>query len=318
MEKGSSYGIKAGARIPHATPVKKKGESKERSAPSALFECKKAILSPASRVSFAAPVTHAILKGARLFVSAGAELFVYDVRDPANPTRLCIEAMKKPILAFDVARRLRTKEGGYLLGCVEGANLARLEFTAKPGEAAGFRPAVRQPISLDIKGTARARFIGSTYLLMASQRIAILDARDPSGFNLISDVRLKSAVNDAVMGGHFLFAGTDKGIETVDILNPEAPKMVGMCETDNPVESISTTGPLLLAHTGKGRTVILNSSAPVSLKVVGRYTKLHWMGWLTLEGDVGFSIGADKKQVILYQRQAVMADIKQLKRFSEQ
>jgi hypothetical protein len=42
------------------------------------------------------------------------------------------------------------------------------------------------------------------------------------------------------------------------------------------------------------------------------------MGWLTLEGDVGFSIGADKKQVILYQRQAVMADIKQLKRFSEQ
>jgi hypothetical protein len=216
-----------------------------------------------------------------------------------------------------VAKSLRTKEGGYLLGCVEGTSLARLEFTAKPGEAAGFRSVVRQPIHLDIKGTARARFIGSNYLVMGPQGIAILDARDPSGFKLTSDVRLKSAVNDAVMRCNFVFAGTDKGVETVNILNPEAPQMVGMFETDNPVGSLGTTGPLLMAHTGKDRIVILESGTPASLKVVGRYTKLSWTGWLTLEGDVGFSIGSERKQVILYQRQVVMADIKQLKRFSK-
>lgn len=317
MEKGSSYGIKAGARMPRSTPTKKKSQGKERSVPSAIFECRKAILSPASRISFTAPVTHAILRGSRLYVSAGAELCVYDVRDPVHPTRLCTETMKKPVIAFDVAKSLRTKEGGYLLGCVEGTSLARLEFTAKPGEAAGFRSVVRQPIHLDIKGTARARFIGSNYLVMGPQGIAILDARDPSGFKLISDVRLKSAVNDAVMRCHFVFAGTDKGVETVNILNPEAPQMVGMFETDNPVGSLGTTGPLLMAHTGKDRIVILESGTPASLKVVGRYTKLSWTGWLTLEGDVGFSIGSERKQVILYQRQVVMADIKQLKRFSK-
>lgn len=135
---------------------------------------------------------------------------------------------------------------------------------------------------------------------------------------MLSGVRLKSAVNDAVMRCHFVFAGTDNGVETVNIMNPAAPKMAGILETENPVECISTAGPLLLAHTGKGRTVILDTGAPASLKVAGRYSKLHWAGWLTLEGDVGFSIADGGKQVILYQRQAVMADIKQLRRFSEQ
>ena len=316
LERGRSYGIKAGARMPSRAPAGKEGPCTGRSGLTALFECRKAVLSPVSRISFAGPVTHAVLKGARLFVSTGAELCVYDVRNPASPVRLCAETMAGSILAFDVTRRARTKEGGYLLACVEGASLATLQFAAEPGKAAGFRPAVRHPISLDTKATTRARFAGSTCLVVRSHGIAILDARDPSAFTLIADARVKSAVTDAATKRHFVFAGTDTGVETIDVTRPGVPTTVGVFETEQPVERFSTMGPLLCAHTGKGRAVVLDAGEPSSLKVAGRYSRLHWPDWLTLEGDVGFSIADGGTEVLLYQRHAVMADMKQLRRFA--
>ncbi|MCK5176086.1 MAG: hypothetical protein KAQ92_00030 [Candidatus Aenigmarchaeota archaeon] len=317
LDKRQSYNFIANSEIKGRMPVSYSKKNKNQRIVKTLIECKKSVLIPAVRLLMKKPISHAVLLTNRLFIATGRYLLIYDVGNLDKPVKLYSKRMKKNILSFDIAKGTKTKNKGYLMVCLEGSQISPLELLKSKADKPSIHMLKRQRLGINLKNPSKTIFYKSICAVIGTDGLRLFDIHNPEQFKHLSKIKVKAKVYDAIIKYNVLFIGTNKGIWVVDIKQPESPKTISIYKTGNPVTQLEIRGPFLYATKEKGGTIVLDYSSSKSLKQIGMYCKPLWKNNFHIDGDVGFSILDNKKQLELFSRQTIILDITKLKRFTK-
>lgn len=204
----------------------------------------------------------AIANDLLLMASAHTGLTIYDIHDPAQPTRrgqfpIELTTDNTPSTAASIAVR----DPLAALGRRFDTHLLDITNPDLPREIA-FLP--------DVRGEAVS--LHNDHLLAAGLELRIFDIANPATPIEVSRIPLEGLAQDIrVRGNHAYIAAGSAGLHIIDISNPQSPSLASIASVPGIASSLSLSEELARVAAQAGGVRIINTASPTEPTEVGAF-----------------------------------------------
>ncbi len=206
----------------------------------------------------------------RVFFCTGVTgLNVVDASDPAGMITVARLASGRGSSQFPRCQHLAW-DGDFLYMVSRGDEIQTQPFVAM------FNAALARPVELDVFTLPGRTFEGiaaggsRVYLAMHGDGLAVLDRRGERLVLRGVATGLSNAWGVALAGSVVVVADGAGGLATVDVSDPDAPKVLGRIETGGAAQSVEVRDGLAYVAASAGGLVIVDVSDPTAPKVLSR------------------------------------------------